>query len=347
MNNPKGPRKNTPAALWRPTASRAMLEQRALLLTRARRFFADGGVLEVDTPMVVNAAVTDVHIHSARVELGTPTDSQTSAAPPARSHFLHTSPEYAMKRLLAAGSGDIYQICHVVRGFERGRLHNAEFTLIEWYRIGFRLDDLMSEVDALVRVLLGPVATGRMSERITYREVFLRELQLDPFTASLDELRQAAQNSGYGPSAPGETAGGQRDELLEFLMSAVVGPRLGRNALTFVHGYPASQAALARLDPRDSRAALRFELYCEGIELANGFDELASAAEQRARFEQDLAERRRNNLPAFAPDELLLAALEAGLPECCGVALGFDRTLMLATGATTIDEVLPFPTERA
>ena len=267
-----------------------------------------------------------------------------------------------MKRLLAAGSGDIYQICHVVRSFERGRLHNAEFTLIEWYRLGFTLDDLMNEVDALVRALLGPVASGHASERITYREAFLRELQLDPFAASLDELRQAATALGFsersatdagtaaettsGPAA-GTTVDPQRDELLDLLMGARIGPRLGSNALTFVHGYPATQAALARLDPRDPRAALRFELYCEGVELANGFQELASATEQRARFDQDIAERRRAGLPVFAPDEFLLAALEAGLPECSGVALGFDRTLMLAAAATTIDEVLPFPTERA
>ena len=317
---------------WRPTTSRAMLEQRALLLARARRFFTDGGVLEVDTPMVVNAPVTDVHIHSARVDLG-PAATQ--------SYFLHTSPEYAMKRLLAAGSGDIYQICHVVRGFERGRLHNAEFTLIEWYRIGFTLDDLMSEVDALVRALLGPVATRHDSERISYREAFLRELQLDPFAASVSELQQAAQKLGFA------TPGAQRDELLELLMGAAVGPRLGDKALTFVHSYPATQAALARLDPHDPRAALRFELYCDGVELANGFNELASAAEQRARFNSDNAERRRAGLPAFDPDEYLLAALEHGLPECSGVALGFDRTLMLATGAKTIDAVLAFPTERA
>ena len=315
---------------WRPTASRTMLEQRALLLARARRFFAEGGVLEVDTPMVVNAPVTDIHIHSAQVNLG-----------PGAQHgyFLHTSPEYAMKRLLAAGSGDIYQICHVVRGFERGRLHNAEFTLVEWYRLGFSLDDLMSEVDALVRALLGPVATGRGSERITYRDAFLRELRLDPFTASMEELHNATAKLGF--------KGAHRDELLDLLMGAVVGPRLGNNALTFVHAYPATQAALARLDPQDSRAALRFELYCDGIELANGFNELAAAAEQRARFEQDNAERRRMGLPVHAPDEFLLTALEAGLPECSGVALGFDRTLMLATGAQSIDEVLAFPTERA
>ncbi len=319
---------------WRPTATRAVLEQRALLLGRARRFFADGGVLEVDTPIVVNAPVTDVHIHSARVDLG---------AQATHPYFLHTSPEYSMKRLLAAGSGDIYQICHVVRGFERGRLHNAEFTLIEWYRVGFTLDDLMSEVDALVRVLLGPVGTGHASERVSYREVFLRELRLDPFAVGLEELRKAAGKSGF-VDASGRAG---RDELLEFLMGSVLGPRLGRNSLTFVHGYPATQAALARLDPQDPRAALRFELYCEGVELANGFHELASAMEQRARFVADNAERQKSGLPVFPADEFLLAALEAGLPECSGVALGFDRTLMLATGAKSIDEVLSFPTERA
>jgi len=318
---------------WRPTATRAMLEQRALLLARVRRFFADGGVLEVDTPMLVNAPVSDVHIHSARVDLGPEAG---------RPYFLHTSPEYAMKRLLAAGSGDIYQICHVVRGFERGRLHNAEFTLVEWYRVGFTLDDLMSEVDALVRALLGPVATGRASEHITYREAFLRELQLDPFTASQSQLQRAAQKLGFTA-----TADVQRDELLELLMGSAVGPHLGKNSLTFVHSYPATQAALARLDPHNPDAALRFELYCDGVELANGFQELASAAEQRARFNRDNAERRRAGLPVFDPDEFLLAALEHGLPECSGVALGFDRTLMLATAARTIDDVLAFPTDRA
>jgi elongation factor P--(R)-beta-lysine ligase len=326
-----------------------MLEQRAILLARARSFFNDGGVLEVDTPIVVNAPVTDVHIHSARVDLGAPLPAPgsplaTSGAPltasgvPAehtqtssRPFFLHTSPEYAMKRLLAAGSGDIYQICHVVRGFERGRLHNAEFTLIEWYRLGFTLDDLMSEVDALVRALLGPVASGHGSERITCRDAFVRELGLDPFTASLDELREEARKLGFedGGSGGGVTSG------------------IATDAADSGDAGAATHAALARLDPKDPRAALRFELYCEGVELANGFHELASAAEQRARFNQDIAERHGAGLPTFPPDELLLAALEAGLPECSGVALGFDRTLMLATGAKTIDEVLPFPTERA
>jgi lysyl-tRNA synthetase class 2 len=315
---------------WRPTAKRSMLEHRAALLASARNFFMDRGVLEVDTPIVVNAPVTDIHIHSARVEF----------ADDPHTFFLHTSPEYAMKRLLAAGSGDIYQICHVVRGLERGRQHNAEFTLIEWYRIGFSLDRLMSEVDTLVRHLLGDVAFTMSSERLTYREAFLRELHLDPFTATLAQLSDAAKAVGF-------TDGAQRDELLELLMGALVGPRLGRNALTFIHAYPASQAALARLSPDDPRSALRFELYCEGVELANGFQELASATEQRARFEHDNEERQRLGLPSYEIDGRLLAALEAGLPECAGVALGFDRTLMLAAGVDHIDDVLAFPTDRA
>jgi elongation factor P--(R)-beta-lysine ligase len=315
---------------WRPTASREMLQLRAALLARTRGFFAARGVLEVDTPIVVNAPVTDVHIHSAQVrfEAGDP-------------FFLHTSPEYAMKRLLAAGSGDIYQICHVVRAFERGRLHNAEFTLIEWYRLDFSLDALMSEVEALVRELLGSPRAYPAAERVSYREAFMHALALDPFTAPMAQLEEQARRAGFDGVAA------DRDELLELLMGTVVGPQLGQGGLTFVYAYPASQAALARLDPADPRAAQRFELYGNGIELANGFHELASAREQRDRFERDLAQRRRLGLPVAALDERLLAALEAGLPDCSGVALGFDRTLMLAAGAERIDSVLPFPTERA
>src|SRR6266566_8338931 len=168
---------------WRPTSTRPMLQHRAALLASARNFFMDRGVLEVDTPIVVNAPVTDIHIHSARVKF----------ADDPRPFFLHTSPEYAMKRLLAAGSGDIYQICHVVRGLERGRQHNAEFTLIEWYRVGFPLAALMDEVEALVRLLLGPAAAQRASERISYRDAFLRELGLDPLTAPDEALEEAAR----------------------------------------------------------------------------------------------------------------------------------------------------------
>jgi elongation factor P--(R)-beta-lysine ligase len=353
---------------WRPSATREVLARRAQALSQVREFFARRSVLEVDTPVVVNAPVTDVHIHSAEVRF-----------PDAPGRFyLHTSPEFAMKRLLASGSGDIFQICHVARGLERGRHHNAEFTLIEWYRLGFSLEQLIDEVEALARAVLGPVAQSMRGERISYVDAFETSLGIDPLTAPIETLRERAAAAGLvtaateanvvpasaGPVAtplasasgastrPAESAteasdAAERDELLEFLMGVKLGPTMGKKALTFVHRYPASQAALAGLDSTDRRVALRFELYCEGIELANGFHELASASEQRARFEHDLAERRRRGLTADKMDELLLHALEAGLPECAGVAVGFDRLLMVATGATHIDQVLPFPIERA
>ena len=315
---------------WRPTASLERLQLRATLLARTRAFFAARQVLEVDTPGLVNAAVTDVHIHSVTVDVGRPTTL-----------FLHTSPEYAMKRLLAAGSGDIYQICHVARGFEQSRLHNTEFTLVEWYRLGFDLGRLMDEVEALIRALCGAhPALLRAAERLSYREVFVRHTGLDPLDATLAQLLNVVAPLGYRDPAP-------RDELLDLIMGAIIGPALGHEALTFIHGYPASQAALARLDPHDPRTAQRFELYMAGLELANGFHELASADEQRTRFAQDLRERERRGLPVHRMDERLLAALGAGLPECAGVAVGFDRVLMLAAGAAHIREVLPFPTETA
>ncbi|MBS0579686.1 MAG: EF-P lysine aminoacylase GenX [Proteobacteria bacterium] len=321
---------------WRPGASRERLVARARMLAQVRAFFAGRGVLEVDTPLIVNAPVSDVHIHSARVEL-TP-EGGGAAAP----FFLHTSPEYAMKRLLAAGAGDIYQVCHVARALESGRVHNPEFTLLEWYRVGFSLGQLMDEVEALTGELLGERRLPGPAERLSYREVFLRELALDPFEAATEALALAAAPLGLHAAAP---LG--RDGYLELLMGALIGPRLGRERLTFIHGYPASQAALARLDPADPRAAQRFELYARGIELANGFHELAAAAEQRRRFEADNAARRRAGLPVYALDERLLAALESGLPDCSGVALGLDRLLMLATGAGSIEEVMAFPTSRA
>jgi len=299
------------------------------MLAAARQFFASRGVLEVDTPVVVNAAVTDVHIHSAEVRFPY-SDGR---------YFLHTSPEYAMKRLLAAGCGDIFQICHVVRGLERGRLHNAEFTLVEWYRLGFSLQQLMDEVATLVNEIRCRSSDFPAPEFLTYREAFLRELDFDPYEASLEKLQRAATASGFKSA--------NRDELLDFLMATDVGPKLGRGELTFIHRYPASQAALAQLDPDDSRCALRFELYCNGIELANGFKELTAGAEQRARFHRDRQERRRQGLPDINIDENLLAALDSGLPDCAGVALGFDRLVMIASGAQHIDEVLPFPIERS
>jgi elongation factor P--(R)-beta-lysine ligase len=317
---------------WRPSASLAALRRRAQALATAREFFRARNVLEVETPAMINSPVSDVNIGSVRVEV----PGREGAA-----LFLHTSPEYAMKRLLAAGSGDIFQICRVYRGAERGRQHNPEFTMIEWYRLGFSLEDLMREVAELVRALLGrdlPV------EHLSYREAVRRHAGFDPLEADAPTLQRAAQALGLDATRAREAG---RDELLDLIVGAQVGPALGTATLTFMHRYPASQAALARLDAQDPRLALRFELYHRGMELANGYHELANSAEQRMRFTTDQQVRKSRGLPTHALDQNLLAAMDAGLPDCAGVALGFDRVLMLAMDAASIDEVLAFPVERA
>jgi lysyl-tRNA synthetase class 2 len=318
---------------WRPTAPLAVLRLRAELLAATRVFFTERGLLEVDTPALVRHAVTDRHIHSARVEL------PGQHAP----LYLHSSPEYAMKRLLAAGSGDIFQIAHVFRGSEHGRWHNAEFTLIEWYRCGYSLRQLMSEVAQLTLALLA-LPAGAPVEYLRYQAAFERELSVDPLLAEDGTLRSLAIEQRLDREVAQRC---DRDELLDWLMGATVGPRLGLRTPCFVHHYPASQAALAQLDAQDPRVALRFELYYHGIELANGFEELADAGQQRSRFELDRQQRLAAGLPAPAIDEALLAALAAGLPPVSGVALGFDRLLMLRLGAASIEQVLPFPLDRA
>jgi lysyl-tRNA synthetase class 2 len=321
---------------WQPSASIAMLRRRAALVAAVRGFFAARGLLEVDTPVVVGAAVSDVHLASVAI------------AAPGRG-FLHTSPEYAMKRLLAAGSGDIWQLCHVMRGDERSRLHNGEFTLLEWYRGGYEMRQLIGEVVELVEHVMAAATPAapravRRVELLTYRDAFAGVVGIDPLEAPLGALRAAAASCAV---APDTLATLTRDELLDLLLAVAVGPTLGRGCWTFLTHWPASQAALARLDPADPRVAHRFELYADGIELANGFHELLDAHEQRARFEADRAERRRRGLPDVLPDERLLAALAAGLPDCAGVALGFDRLAMLALGAARIDDVIAFAADRA
>jgi lysyl-tRNA synthetase class 2 len=321
------------AALWRPSASLATLRLRAQLLASTRAFFAARGVLEVDVPALVHHTVTAPNIHSAQVQLpGWP-----------ERLYLHTSPEYLMKRLLAAGSGDIYQIAHVFRGAEQSRQHNAEFTLIEWYRCGLSMQQLIDEVAQLAGTLLELPAAAPL-ERLSYAAAFERELGCDPLVAPDAALAHLALEHGLQAPLIERCC---RDELLDWLMGSTVGPRLGAQGLCFVHHYPASQAALARLDSADPRCALRFELYYRGVELANGFEELADAAEQRRRFQLDQEERRRAGAPVPARAEAQLAALETGMPAVSGVALGFDRLLMLRTGAHELSAVLPFTLERA
>jgi lysyl-tRNA synthetase class 2 len=302
------------------------------MLKTAREFFELRGVLEVETPALSAAAVSDPQIETL----------STQIAGLAGRRYLCPSPEYAMKRLLAAGSGDIYQVCKVFRDAERGRWHNPEFTMIEWYRIG--LDDaaLMREVEALIGELLAPARVLGAAELLSYSDAIRRHAGVDAFDSTEDELLRAAQRHGIHCDAQLD-----RDATLDLLMGLVVGPRLGHGNPCFVCDYPASQAALARLKPGLPRVAARFELYLDGLELANGFHELTQAAEQRARFGQDLGMRAARGQVQAPLDENFLAALQSGLPDCAGVALGFDRLVAIALGKDTLADAMAFSIENA
>lgn len=339
---------------WQPSASFEALRARAQMLARVRAFFAERGVLEVETPLLSRAATTDPALESFRTgwagpwcegcsESGSgPGSNRAPGQPSAQTLYLHTSPELPMKRLLAAGSGPIYQVCKVFRDGERGRRHHPEFSLLEWYRPGWTLPALIDEVAELVRRLLERPTLSL--EMIDYRELFRGRLGVDPWTAAIGELRSAASDAGLRGYAGLEL---DRDGWLDLLMSQCLEPRLGRGRLTFVCGYPLSQAALARARPNDPTVAERFELYLGGMELANGFDELTDAAAQRSRFEANLSARRAAGQLEPPIDQAFLAALEAGMPASSGVALGLDRLLMCALQAEHIDDVLAFPVERA
>ena len=316
---------------WQPTAAIDALRLRGRLLERARAYFARTGALEVETPVLVGAAVTDVHLESLEVRRGDGT----------RAGYLQTSPEYAMKRLLCAGAPDIYQVARVFREGERGRRHNPEFTMIEWYRLGMDHVALMRDVEALLLELLEPQRTVAPSVHVTYAEAFAAALSLDPLAAGIADLESALRDAGVDVPA---ALHGDRDGLLDLAMATCVTTRFADDRVTFVRDFPASQAALARVS---GPVAARFEAFWGPLELANGFHELGDADEQSRRFADDVAERMRRRRPQREPDRLFLAALEHGLPECSGVALGFDRLVMIAAGARHIDEVLSFPPERA
>lgn len=315
---------------WRPTASLSNLQQRARIIARIRAFFAERGILEVETPMLSAAAVTDPHLQSFSTRYTGPGHAGGTTL------YLHTSPEFPMKRLLSAGSGPIYQLCKVFREGEAGRRHNPEFTLLEWYRPGFDHHALMEEVAALAAPLLG--LEGRPVEKMSYQEAFLQHAGIDPLAAAIDELKECASTHGIA----GLESEFGRDVWLDLILTHAVEPELGRDGLCFIFDYPASQAALARLNPHNPQVAERFELYYRGVELANGFHELADAEEQRKRFTAELEARRAQCLEPVPVDERLLAALEEGFPPCAGVALGVDRLIMLALGADSLAEVIAF-----
>ncbi|MEM6456076.1 MAG: EF-P lysine aminoacylase EpmA [Acidobacteriota bacterium] len=334
------------AARWRPTASPRMLRARAALLAQLRMFFAQRGVLEVETPCLSRAVTADPQLHNPVVQLDAPRAPRAADGQPLPL-YLQTSPEAHMKRLLAAGSGPIYQIGRAFRDGEAGALHNPEFTMLEWYRPGWNHRALMDEVDALAQETLG-LGPAR---RVDYGRAFADAVGLDPHVASTAALADAART--HGVDAVGLDAVDDDDPALratwrQLLWADRVEPRLGRDAdgaaqAWLVEGFPADEEALARLRDRGDgvRIASRFELYADGVELANGYDELIDADEQRRRFAADAA---RTGRPV---DDALLAALDAGLPVCAGVALGVDRLLMVRHGATSIDAVLTFPIDRA
>ena len=319
---------------WRPSASIEVLRERALVLQKIRQFFAQREVLEVDTPVLSHASVTDAHLHSFCTQFTHPFSPQASTL------YLQTSPEFAMKRLLCAGSGAIYQICKSFRNEEVGRFHNPEFTMLEWYRPGFDHLQLMTEIDELIQMVVGCDS----AERVTYQDVFKQYLGYCPLTATLTDIKTLASQYGYADIAANEN---EKDTLLMLLFSQHVEPKIGQDRPCFVMNFPASQAALARINPTNPLVAERFELYFKGIELANGFHELTDGPEQLRRFEQDNVKRQHMGLEIMPIDHNFIAAIDYGLPACAGVAVGIDRLLMLALNYSEIDQVIAFESSRA
>lgn len=317
---------------WRPTAPLEMLKARAELYAGIRAFFANRSVMEVDTPLLSHGTITDPHIEPISVEV------QFAGVSKAQTCYLQTSPEFAMKRLLAAGMGSIYQLGKAFRQGELGRQHNPEFTLLEWYRVGWNHLQLMDEVATLIHHLLG--ASCRQT---TYLDAFQAALSVDPHQATVSELRHLAQQH----LDIGTLELISKKEWLELLFSHLIEPQLGRTEPEFIVEYPVCQSALAQVgaskwDPAQS-VAYRFELFIQGVELANGYYELTDPAEQRLRMEKELADSQSGR-----PKDLrLVAALESGLPGCSGVALGVDRLLMVKQSVPDIEGVLAFGFDHA
>jgi len=313
---------------WLPSTTLHTLRQRATLLAAIRLFFASRDVIEVETPALMPTTATDIYIDSYRLA-----DSP---------FFLQTSPEFSLKRLLAAGSGSIYQLGKVFRQDASSKRHNHEFTLCEWYRVGMNLAQLMDEVEALVHTVFAaadvPRGMALKVERFSYRTLFETHLGIDPHGATLDQLALLAERELELVATDLS-----RTDYLQLLLSHCIEPNLP--AACFIFDYPVGQAALARIEEDDTgqRVARRFELFLAGMEVANGYFELLDEAEQRTRFEADIAERARRGYEAVPLDEALLAALAAGMPECSGVALGVDRLVMAALGIDDIADVIAFP----
>lgn len=326
-------------APWATTATREAFEARACLCAEIRAFFSELNVLEVETPLLSQRTVTDPMLSGFR------TDYALTEGRGSTPLYLQTSPEFAMKRLLASGMGSIFQISKAFRNGEVGRHHNPEFTLLEWYRIGFDLQGLQGEVATLIRRLAAIFGFSMSVEYVTYLEVFQKYLDLHPLDANLSDMSALAASRGLGDA---ETiCGDDRGYWLDFLFSCLIQPKFKRNCLTMVSRYPAILPSLAKKSEDDARWVERVELFMGGIELGNGFHELTDPIEQEARFRMDLAARTRLGMTLPEIDDRLLDALKFGLPECSGIAIGLDRLLMVLTSVKSIEDVLAFSFERA
>ena len=322
------------STLWQPSCSIELLQNRARMLNCIRAFFLERNVLEVETPLLSHACGTEPQLDffTTIFEFAKP-----------EKLFLQTSPEFAMKRLLAAGSGSIYQICKAFRNNEVGRFHNPEFTILEWYRVGFDLNDLMDEVEALFAEL--SEYKFESPKRIFYAEIFEHYTGLNALVFSFETYSAFAIQHEIQEVI---TFCGKNHAIwLDYLFSFFVQPHLGENGLCLIYGYPGCQSALARLNQDNSLVADRFEVFLNGIELGNGFYELSDSIEQNRRFNNEIQLREREDLPKVVKDKRLLAALESGLPDCSGIAIGLDRLLMILVEAETISDVLSFDIERA
>jgi lysyl-tRNA synthetase class 2 len=319
---------------WKPTANLKALRLRAELYALLRHFFAERGVLEVETPVMSASGNTDPNIESFALDFDGP------KAAGAGSRWLRTSPEFPLKRLLAAGVGDCYELGRVFRNGEAGKRHNPEFTMLEWYRVGWDHHRLMDETAELLKAAMALAGRRATVRDTSFRQLYLDKFGFDPLTAPEEELRSPLLVFGIDP------AGLTRDDWLDLLMTHLIQPSIPASRILLVYDYPASQCALARLRPGDPPVAERFEAFLGPLEVANGYHELNDATEQRARFEADLARRRARNASQPAMDERLLASLPK-LPACAGVALGVDRLMMALMGTDKIADVVAFPFERA
>jgi lysyl-tRNA synthetase class 2 len=320
---------------WQPNCSIELLRYRAALLARIRQFFNERDVLEVETPLLSHSIGTDPQLDFFSTLYHTQPQQQPL--------FLQTSPEFAMKRLLAAGSGSIYQICKAFRNGEAGRFHNPEFTLLEWYRVGFDLEQLMNEVDLLITTLFNNAL--KPSQRYDYASLFKRHTGLDALTFSYTDYCDYALANNISEAIT--ICQSNHAVWLDFIFSHKVQPLLGDSSLCLVYGYPACHSSLARLNADNPLITDRVEIFIDGVECGNGFYELCDPIEQQRRFEQESLIREQTRLAKVSPDTRLIAALQAGLPDCSGIAIGLDRLLMRLSQSTQIEDVLSFAIHRA